>query len=250
MPPITVVAMKAPSAMNTPWPKFSTSIRPNTSVRPEAMTKMISPIARPATVSVSQAAGAADGRQRQRHHAASSSQRLPVEAGLRDGGGSGRPRTGGWRCSLVRSQRQPSRRCCRPRPRPVRPCAAVHDAAVVHHRHAVAQRLGHHEVLLHQQDRGLLAFSSRKASIRFWMIDGARPLLGSSIRISARGSTMARATASICFCPPRACPPGRARTSSAPGRGRRSSPAARVQLAGVARAGARPAPCSPSPSGR
>jgi hypothetical protein len=52
------------------------------------------------------------------------------------------------------------------------------------------------------------AFSSRKASIRLWMIDGARPLLGSSIRISARGSTMARATASICFCPPDSLPAG------------------------------------------
>ena len=54
MPPSTLVATKAPSAMKTPWPKFSTSIRPNTSVRPEAMMKMIMPIARPATVSVSQ----------------------------------------------------------------------------------------------------------------------------------------------------------------------------------------------------
>ena len=54
MPPSTLVATKAPSAMNTPWPKFSTSIRPNTSVRPEAMMKMIMPIARPATVSVTQ----------------------------------------------------------------------------------------------------------------------------------------------------------------------------------------------------
>ena len=54
MLPSTLVATKAPSAMNTPWPKFSTSIRPNTSVRPEAMMKMIMPIARPATVSVTQ----------------------------------------------------------------------------------------------------------------------------------------------------------------------------------------------------
>ena len=54
MAPSTLVATKAPSAMNTPWPKFSTSIRPNTSVRPEAMMKMIMPMARPATVSVSQ----------------------------------------------------------------------------------------------------------------------------------------------------------------------------------------------------
>jgi hypothetical protein len=50
----TVVATKAPSAMNSPWPKLSTSIRPNTSVSPEAITKMISPMASPAMVSVSQ----------------------------------------------------------------------------------------------------------------------------------------------------------------------------------------------------
>jgi hypothetical protein len=57
MAPSTLVATKAPSAMNTPWPKFSTSIRPNTSVRPEAMMKMIMPMASPATVSVSQVLG-------------------------------------------------------------------------------------------------------------------------------------------------------------------------------------------------
>ena len=57
MPPITLVATKAPSAMNTPWPKFSTSIRPKIKVRPEAMMKMISPIASPATLSVTQVDG-------------------------------------------------------------------------------------------------------------------------------------------------------------------------------------------------
>jgi hypothetical protein len=57
MAPSTLVATKAPSAMNTPWPKLSTSIRPNTSVRPEAMMKMIMPMASPATVSVSQVLG-------------------------------------------------------------------------------------------------------------------------------------------------------------------------------------------------
>ena len=51
--PNTLVATKAPSAMKTPWPKFNTSISPNTSVRPEAMMKIIMPIASPATVSVS-----------------------------------------------------------------------------------------------------------------------------------------------------------------------------------------------------
>ena len=50
--------------MNTPWPKLSTSIRPKTSVRPEAMMKMIMPIARPATVSVTQVEGEPIERQR------------------------------------------------------------------------------------------------------------------------------------------------------------------------------------------
>ena len=34
------------------------------------------------------------------------------------------------------------------------------------------------------------------------MMAGARPLVGSSIRISSRRSMMAREIASICFCPP------------------------------------------------
>ena len=40
--------------MKAPWPKFNTSIRPNTSVSPEAMMKIIMPMARLATVSVTQ----------------------------------------------------------------------------------------------------------------------------------------------------------------------------------------------------
>ena len=39
-------------------------------------------------------------------------------------------------------------------------------------------------------------------------MEGAKPLLGSSINISKRGSMMARATASICFCPPDSLPAG------------------------------------------
>ena len=54
---MTLAATKAPTAMKAPWPKFSTSIRPKVSVRPEAMTKIISPMARPATVSVTQLDG-------------------------------------------------------------------------------------------------------------------------------------------------------------------------------------------------
>jgi hypothetical protein len=75
MAPSTLVATKAPSAMNTPWPKLSTSIRPNTSVRPEAMMKMIMPMARPATVSVSQVEGA-DQRQCQQRSTGTSSSGL------------------------------------------------------------------------------------------------------------------------------------------------------------------------------
>ena len=40
--------------MKAPWPKLITSIRPKISVRPDAMTKIIMPIASPATVSVTQ----------------------------------------------------------------------------------------------------------------------------------------------------------------------------------------------------
>ena len=53
-----------------------------------------------------------------------------------------------------------------------------------------------------------VCLSSRNAEIMFWMIAGASPLLGSSISSSRRGSTMARATASICFCPPDSSPAG------------------------------------------
>ena len=40
--------------MKAPWPKLSTSISPKINVRPEAITKIIMPIARPAMVSVTQ----------------------------------------------------------------------------------------------------------------------------------------------------------------------------------------------------
>ena len=144
MPPITLVATKAPSAMNTPWPKFSTSIRPNTSVRPDAMMKTIMPIARPATVSVTQVDRAADQRQADRRERGQQRERLPVEAGPSGSRRGVRQCDGGVieSCSLMRPQRQaraallqrlvvgqlaPSSRCARP--------------AVVHHRDAVAERL-------------------------------------------------------------------------------------------------------------
>ena len=86
-PAITLVATKAPKAMKTPWPKLSTSIRPNTSVSPEAMTNTISPIARPAAVSVSQVDGEPiSGSAEQRHHG-DERERDPVEARRRHAAG-------------------------------------------------------------------------------------------------------------------------------------------------------------------
>ena len=55
--PNTLVATNAPRAMNTPCPKLSTSIKPKTKVKPEAITKMIMPMAKPATVRVNQLEG-------------------------------------------------------------------------------------------------------------------------------------------------------------------------------------------------
>ena len=51
-------------------------------------------------------------------------------------------------------------------------------------------------------------FSSRSAVMRFCTMAGARPLLGSSISNRRRGSTIARAMASICFWPPESLPAG------------------------------------------
>ena len=49
-------------------------------------------------------------------------------------------------------------------------------------------------------------FTSAKHSTSALMIAGARPLVGSSIRSSLRGSMKARAKDSICFCPPDSVP--------------------------------------------
>ena len=50
----TLTARNAPSVMNPPCAKFSTSISPNTKVSPQAIRNSIIPIASPATVSVIQ----------------------------------------------------------------------------------------------------------------------------------------------------------------------------------------------------
>ena len=155
MAPSTLVATKAPSAMNTPWPKLSTSIRPNTSVRPEAMMKMIMPMASPATVSVSQVEPEPmSGRpQRQHRH---QRQRLPVEVGSAalalSAALDAMPRSSLILRSHGESQRQAQQRCCSLVFGQRRHGAAVHHAAVVHHGDGVAQALGEVDVLLDQQD--------------------------------------------------------------------------------------------------
>src|SRR5687768_13353054 len=53
----TDAATKAPKETKAEWPKFRTSIRPKTRERPDAIRKIIMPIARPATVRVSHVDG-------------------------------------------------------------------------------------------------------------------------------------------------------------------------------------------------
>ena len=186
MPPSTLVATKAPSAMNTPWPKFSTSIRPKISVSPEAMMKMISPIASPATLSVTQVDGRADQRPGQQQQREQQRDRLPVELGLqlqhaargRAAGGGG----GGGGVHWCAPSDRPSRRCCsrsssassaiapRCTTRPLSITATWSPSALAIWKFCSTSRM----VVF-------CAFSWRKASIRLTMIDGARPLLGSSI---------------------------------------------------------------------
>ena len=115
----TLVATKAPSAMNTPWPKLSTSIRPNTSVRPEAMMKMIMPHRQAGDGERDPGRGRADQRQRrpapapatQQRAASSRSRRFGIASAsaARRGGGAGmRSRVAHWCAPSDR----PSRRCC------------------------------------------------------------------------------------------------------------------------------------------
>src|SRR6185369_10123351 len=142
MLPRTLVATKAPSAMNTPCPKLSTSMRPNTSVRPEAMMKMIMPMASPATVSVTQV-------EPEPMKGSTSS----ASAGIRASGFQSKSVMLPPRLSL-RSYRQPQQRMLQGLVLGQLPHrAGVHDQAVVHHRHGVAEALGEIDVLFHQQDR-------------------------------------------------------------------------------------------------
>src|SRR5690349_416230 len=184
----TVVAMNAPMAMKVPWPKFSTSIKPNTSVRPEAVMKITMPIESPATVSVNHVdVDPISGQARPAISAV-------ITSGIASNGDFGIAPSAGavseaavaavlmcrrrWRPrSLVRSEREPEQALLQ--------ClvggelghrAAMHDAAVVHHRDVVAERLGHREVLLHEQHGGVgaLQLAQRRDQV---LHDGRREAL-------------------------------------------------------------------------
>ncbi len=75
----------------------------------------------------------------------------------------------------------------------------VDDGTIVDDDDVVAERRGGVEILLDEEDRLAGLLQRPEASIMLRTITGARPLVGSSTRSSRRGSTMARAMASICF---------------------------------------------------
>ena len=98
-------------------------------------------------------------------------------------------------------------------------------------------------------------FSSRNAAIMLAMMAGARPLVGSSIRNSLRGSMMARAIDSICFWPPDSTPAASDQNFSSAGnrpkihaqpRRRRSARSAPPAADFRAPSGRRRCPCSPA----
>src|SRR5689334_12823299 len=116
--------------MNRPCAKFITSISPKTSVRPEAIMKIRSPMVRPATVSVTQVEGARTNTK------ATSASAAPSANGIQSKRApfTGAPRAG----SLVSLQAQAEQ----PRLQGLvggerRHGARVHDAAGVHHHHRI-----------------------------------------------------------------------------------------------------------------
>src|SRR5512133_2822911 len=179
MAPSTDTARYAPSAMNTPWPKLRTSIRPNTSVRPEEMINMIMPIASPATVSVTQVENdpisgspisASTG-------TSSSGSRSVATCGSASSTGTFAAALLMLAPSLMGRQRQSEQAL-------LQALVAgefghgpgMHDAAIIHHRHPVAKLAREVEVLLHQQDGGvgLLEFAEGRDHV---LDDGRRETL-------------------------------------------------------------------------
>src|SRR6187399_919400 len=151
--------------MNRLWPKFSTSIRPKTSVSPEAAMKMIIPIARPATVKVNQvddeptAGQATSARTTTRATGTRSKRRFGIASAT---GGAAAAEVAlvmavvATSLSLMRGEREAEQALLQ---RLVvgefGHRAAMDDAAVFHHRDAVAEGARDLEVLLDEQHRRL-----------------------------------------------------------------------------------------------
>src|ERR1019366_957991 len=160
--PSTLVARKAPSVMKTPWPKLRTSIRPNTSVRPEAMMKMIIPIASPANVSVTHV-------EKDFTRGSATSARTGIRSsGRRSGRTAGSASEAGAvgeeeliqpPSSLVGRQRQAQEAPLQGLVRGERGhLTRVDDAASVHHRDAVPDLSREIEILLHERERCVGSF--------------------------------------------------------------------------------------------
>src|SRR5664280_1000318 len=159
MVPSTAVARNAPSVMKTPWPKFRTSIRPNTIVRAEGMMKMIIPIASAANVRVTHV-------EKDLTRGNATSARTGIRnSGRRSGRTAGSASEAGAvgeealirpPSSLMGRQRQAQEALLQGLVRGERGHRArVDDPAAVHHRDAVADLAGKIEVLLHEQDGGV-----------------------------------------------------------------------------------------------
>src|SRR6478609_7526490 len=149
------------------WPKLSTSIRPKTSVSPEAAMKMIIPIARPATVSVNHvddeptAGQATSARTTTSATGTRSKRRFGIASAAVGAAATGAEvalvmAVVGRVPSLMRGERQAEQPLLqRLVVGEVGHRAAMDDAAVFHHGDAVAERARDLEVLLDKQHRRL-----------------------------------------------------------------------------------------------
>ena len=223
------------------WPKLSTSIRPKTSVRPDATMKMIIPIARPATVSVNQVddepttGQATSARTTTSATGTRSKRRFGIASAAAARRRRLRRRRWSWRSSRRRrhwcaASERPSRRCCSASSSAssaIVPRWTTRPSSITATRSPSARATC--EVLLDQQHRRLGALQLAQ---RGDQVERRSPAPGPcSARRSAAGGaarpSRARSPASA-SARPRACRPGRARTSSAPGRGRTATRGARV----------------------
>ena len=174
--------------MNAPCPKFITSIRPKISVSPDAIMKIIMPIASPATVSVSQV-DVGGIRKRERPQAAAAGATGDSRSGTF---GSAAPTGGAVALIGAYPGDSPSSR--------VLQCfiggkvahrAVVDHASVVHHATVSPSSCANRKFW--STNRIVALGASPPAGTRSTpIIAGARPLVGSSISSRRRGSTKAR----------------------------------------------------------